>query len=234
MSKSIGCIISCYNEEHNIIKLVTNIVELNLDKKINFVLVNNASTDETKKIFKELENKYKDIKFVTNNIDKGWGYGIKFGLKFINTDIVGWTHSDLQYEMKDLSKVLDIINNENLDRNKNFLIKGNRVKRKFFDKFVSFMMQLLCSLILKKNLKEINAQPVFINSEQLKKFNLPDGLEMDLYVYYKCIKNNSKIIRMEVIQHERNYGTSSWNSNFLSKIQLAFKFLKHAIDIKNG
>lgn len=234
MSKSIGCIISCYNEENNIIKLVDNIVELNLNNKINFVLVNNASTDNTKKIFRELESKYTDIKFVTNNIDKGWGYGIKFGLQFINTNIVGWTHSDLQYEMKDLTKVLDIINNESFEEDKNFLIKGSRVNRKFFDKFVSFMMQILCSIILKKNLKEINAQPVFMNNEQLKNYNLPDGLEMDLYVYYKCIKNNSNIVRLNVIQHERNFGTSSWNNSLISKIQLSLKFLKHAIKIRNG
>lgn len=234
MNRSIGCVISCYNEEDNIFKLVTNIVELNLNQKINFVLVNNASTDNTSKIFKNLENKYENIKFVTNNIDKGWGYGIKVGLQFVNTDIVGWTHSDLQYEMKDLLKVLDIINRENLDENKNFLIKGNRVKRKFLNKLVSFMMQFICSLILKINLKEITAQPVFINSKQLNKLFLPDGLEMDLYVYYNCVKNNSKIIRFDVIQHDRNFGTSSWNSNFSSKILLAYKFLKHSVDIKNG
>ncbi len=234
MSKNIGCIISCYNEENNIVKLVDNIIELNLNKKIDFVLVNNASTDNTKKIFDELGSKYSDIKFVTNSSDRGWGYGIRFGLQFINTNIVGWTHSDLQYEMKDLLKVLDIINNENFEKDKNFLIKGSRIKRKFFDKFVSFMMQLLCSFILKKNLNEINAQPVFMNNEQLKNFDLPDGLEMDLYVYYKCIKNNSKIIRLDVVQHERNFGTSSWNNNLISKIQLSLKFLKHAIKIKNG
>lgn len=234
MNKTIGCVISCYNEEHSIIKIVNSIVKLNLNKKINFVLVNNASTDNTKNKFKELDGKHDNIQFVTNNLNYGWGYGIKFGLQFLNTNIVGWTHGDLQYEMKDLLKVLDIIDKEHLDKDKNFLIKGKRVKRKFFDKLVSFMMQLLCSLILRKSLKEINAQPVFINYQQLKEFILPDGLEMDLYIYYKSIKNNSKIIRFDVIQHERNYGLSSWNSNFLSKFQLAYKFLRHAVNIKNG
>ena len=136
--------------------------------------------------------------------------------------------------MGDLLKVLDIIYKENLTKDKNFLIKGSRIKRNFFDKFFSYMMQLFCSIILKKNLSEINAQPVFINCDQLKKLNLPDGLEMDLYVYFKSIINNSEIKRLNVVQHKRNFGKSSWNNNLSSKIHLSIKFLKHAIKIKNG
>ena len=234
MSKNLGCVISCYNEEKNITKLISDIVNQNLNKEIKFVIVNNASTDNTNKIFKKLKNLNKNIRFVTNEIDKGWGYGIKFGLNYIKADIVGWTHSDLQYEIKDLVKVLNIIRDQGLTRSTNFLIKGHRIKRNYIDKFFSFMMQIICSLILKKKLKDINAQPVFINYDQLKKIKLPNGLEMDLDIYFKSLKNNSEIIRFDVIQHKRSFGKSSWNNSLYSKLKLSIKFLKHALKIKNG
>ena len=234
MNKNLGCVISCYNEEKNISKLISDIVKQNLNRKISFVIVNNASTDNTNKIFKELKNQHKNIRFVTNDINKGWGYGIKFGLKYIKTDIIGWTHSDLQYEIKDLTKVLNIIHDHRLTGSTNFLIKGNRIKRNYIDKFFSFIMQIICSLILKKKLRDINAQPVFINCDQLKNLKLPNGLEMDLDVYFKSIKNNSKIIRFDVIQHKRVLGKSSWNNSLYSKLKISIKFLKHAVKIKNG
>ena len=96
------------------------------------------------------------------------------------------------------------------------------------------MMQIICSLILSKNLTEINAQPVFINYKQLQNMKLPDGLEMDLYTYYTSIINKSKIYRINVTQNERSYGSSSWNNNIFSKIKLSYKFLTYVIKLKNG
>ncbi len=231
----IACIISCYNEEKNIPVLIDEILKYDLNKQIFFVLVDNASTDLTSQIFEKNKNKYEGIKFVINKIDKGWGYGIKYGLKYTNSDIIGWTHSDLQYDIKDLVKVLDIIkkNIHNL-HNENFLIKGRRKSRKIFEKFFSLMMQFICSIILKKKFTEINAQPVFLNTKQLDNLNLPDGLEMDLYLYYNCILNNSKIFRFDVTQDKRFHGTSSWNNSIFSKVKLSLRFLKHAIKIRNG
>tara|TARA_B110000037_G_C16999265_1_gene456442 strand:+ start:208 stop:909 length:702 start_codon:yes stop_codon:yes gene_type:complete len=231
----IACIISCYNEEKNIPEVVKQIIENKLNERIHFVLVNNASTDNSSLLFKKYSGKYKNIQFIINDKDIGWGFGIKFGLNRIKADIVGWTHSDLQYHAKDLLNVLDIIdqNKEKITTN-NFLIKGQRINRKPIEKIFSTMMQIICSLILAKNLTEINAQPVFINYKQLQNMTLPDGLEMDLYTYYTSIINKSKIYRINVTQNERSYGSSSWNNNIFSKIKLSYKFLTYVIKLKNG
>lgn len=237
MKKKIACVISCYNERENIPAVVNQILDNKLNERIHFVLVDNASSDNSNLLFKEYENKHNNIDFLINNNDIGWGYGIKFGLQKINADIVGWTHSDLQYELKDLVKVLDLIDtNENNFIDNNFLIKGQRNSRRFLDNFFSIMMQILCSLILNQKLSEINAQPVFINYSQLKYMDLPNGLEMDLYIYYTSLMNKSKIHRINVLQNKRSFGSSSWNNNIFSKIKLSYKFLKFAmkLKIKNG
>ena len=94
-------------------------------------------------------------------------------------------------------------------------------------------MQSLCSLILNQKFSEINAQPVFINYSQLKHMDLPNGLEMDLYIYYMSLMNKSKIYRINVLQNKRSFGTSSWNNNIFSKIKLSYKFLKYTIKLRN-
>ena len=233
MKKKIACVISCYNERENIPTVIKQILKNKLNKRIHFVLVDNASKDKSNLLFKEYENKHNNIDFLINDNDIGWGYGIKFGLQKVSADIVGWTHSDLQYELKDLIKVLDLIdkNEENFTDN-NFLIKGKRNNRRFLDKFFSTMMQILCSLIVNKRISEINAQPVFINYSQLKHMDLPNGLEMDLYIYYMSLMNKSEIYRINVLQNKRSFGSSSWNNNLFSKIKLSYNFLKYAIKLK--
>ena len=75
-------------------------------------------------------------------------------------------------------------------------------------------MEILFSIILRHKLHEITSQPVFIKFNQLSKLELPDGLEMDLYLYYMCIKDNCKIFRLNTTQNERKHGSSSWKKNF--------------------
>ena len=237
MKKKIACIISSYNEKENIPIVLKQILENKLNERIHFVIVDNASSDNSNLLFKAYENKYNNIDFLINDNDIGWGYGIKFGLQKVSADIVGWTHSDLQYQLKDLVKVLNLIDiNEKNFTNNNFLIKGQRNSKKILDNFFSIMMQSLCSLILNQKFSEINAQPVFINYSQLKHMDLPNGLEMDLYIYYMSLMNKSKIYRINVLQNKRSFGTSSWNNNIFSKIKLSYKFLKYAmkLKIKNG
>ena len=54
MIYKVSCIISCYNEEENIPKLLNDIKELKLTEKIKFIIVNNGSLDNSKKIIKKI------------------------------------------------------------------------------------------------------------------------------------------------------------------------------------
>ena len=46
-NKIISCVISCYNEEENILALLNQIKSYDLEKKIEFIIVNNGSTDNS-------------------------------------------------------------------------------------------------------------------------------------------------------------------------------------------
>ena len=44
---------------------------------------------------------------------------------------------------------------------------------------------------IKKKLYEINAQPVFLNVNQVKSWKkIPDGLELDMFAYYNVLRIN--------------------------------------------
>ena len=234
MDINISCILSCHNEYENIPILINQIVKNELNKKIKFILVENGSNDGSRNLFLDLNNKYKNIKFVINENDLGWGNGIKYGLKYVNTEIVGWMHSDLEHDINILSKVLEVIEINNLSKLDAFLIKGRRVNRPFRKKILSLSMEVLFTIILKNKLNEITSQPVFVKFKQLDNLNLPDGLEMDLYLYYMCLENNYKIFRINTAQNKRIHGNSSWKKSIFSIISFSLKLIKYALKLKYG
>ena len=158
--------------------------------------------------------------------DLGWGNGVSEGLKYAKCKFVGWIHGDLQYDMKILFQVIEILEKPQ-NQNQNVLIKGRRAKRKFSEDFFTLTMGILASILLRKILFDINAQPSFFSREVLKKFkNTPKDLMLDLYLYNLICKTKERnIIRIPVVQKDREKGQSSWNKNFASKFLLSYRML---------
>ena len=230
--KIISCVISCYNEEENILALLNQIKSNELEKRIEFIIVNNGSTDSSWNIILQNKKSFPEIKFINVKEDLGWGNGVTEGLKHANCKFIGWIHGDLQYDMKILFQVMDVLENSE-NQNHNVLIKGRRAKRKLSEDFFTVTMSIIASILLRKVFIDINAQPSFFSREVLKNFyNVPKDLMLDLYVYNSISKmKDKKIIRIPVIQKEREKGQSSWNKNFSSKFLLSYKMLKGIIKL---
>ena len=165
-AKLISCVISCYNEQENISILLDQIKSNNLGKNFEFIIVNNGSTDNSWQIICEKKNNFPEIKFINLDKDLGWGNGITEGLKLTSCEYVGWTHGDLQYDLKILLQVQKVLKDPN-NRVDNILIKGRRKNRKLTDGIFTFMMSIIASILLGKILHDINAQPNFFSRKIL-------------------------------------------------------------------
>ena len=223
-SKKISCVISCHNEEKNILLLTDQIKKNNLEKNYEIIIVNNGSTDSSWSVISKIKNEFPHIRFINIEKNLGWGNGITEGLKYATCEYVGWTHGDLQYNLNSLLKVEELLNDKN-NRHDNILIKGRREKRKFSDAIFTFLMSIIASVLTGKIMYDINAQPNFFSKNLLKEFeNTPKDLMLDIYLYYKILKKkNNQIIRIQVSQEERIFGSSSWNQNFISKFLMGIK-----------
>ena len=98
MSINFSLVLPCYNEEENIPLLYKEFSEIPLDQyRAELILVNNGSTDGTKK---EIENVIKnnnknniDVKILDLKENQGYGGGIAEGLKIAKGDYIGkYTH----------------------------------------------------------------------------------------------------------------------------------------------
>ena len=102
-------VIPFYNEEKNIPFVIKSLNRvLKKTREVEFIIVNNGSTDKSDNIFtKVLKNKKKKhFRYFKIKKNIGYGHGIKFGLNKSKGDYLAWTHADLQTDPIDILKVM--------------------------------------------------------------------------------------------------------------------------------
>ncbi len=218
MLYQLAIIVPCYNEAQNlplIINAFTNIVQAN--NKVQVILVNNGSTDNTIEIIKNI-NLHSNIQWLQVPVNKGYGNGIVQGLLQANAAVLSFTHADMQTNPNDVIRAFELYQHNNND---NLLVKGKRINRNKLDALFSWFMQLYTNYTLKTNLSDINAQPkVFSHSFFNKiKDNAPHDFSFDLYFLYFASKmGNIKTIDVSFLQ--RKFGEAKGGGSFRGKIKL--------------
>lgn len=218
--KKLSIVIPCYNEEKNIPELMKRINNLKSYSTLIFIIVNNGSTDNTSY---ELScyGSYKNIKVVDVPENKGYGYGIIAGLKAADTDFIGWTHADLQTDPKDVILAIDLIT-----KHEEVFVKGKRYGRPILDTFFTIGMSFFETILLKKGLWDINAQPTIFPKKFFDDWEDPPyDFSLDLFAYYFAKNKGLSIHRIPVLFSNRLHGVSHWNFSLISK----FKFIKRTI-----
>ncbi len=101
---TLSIIIPIFNEEKTILDILKKVEEVDLgDLKKEIVLVDDGSTDGTKDILKNLEDKYKIIYQPKN---QGKGAALRTGFKHVTGDIILIQDADLEYDPKNYINLL--------------------------------------------------------------------------------------------------------------------------------
>ena len=89
-------IICARNEEKNIVHCLTSIIKQDYDaKKINLILINDASTDNTVKHAEFILSKAKiNYKIISNAQQKGKKQSITYAMQFVNTELIVMRDAD--------------------------------------------------------------------------------------------------------------------------------------------
>ena len=231
--KDISIIIPSYNELKNLTILLNKINNILIkNDNIEIIIVDNGSTDGTKKYLKSKKKFFSKIKFITIKKNIGYGHGIKQGLKFASGKIISWTHADLQIDIND---VVNFFKNNYLKlKEQKMIIKGRRTNRSTFNIFFTEGMSFIVSLFLNVKIKDINGQPkMFSNFFTNKILTLaPNDFTIDLFLLLLAKKNNFKIRELPLKFNKRLNDKAKGGGTIMGKIKLTMATLKYIFLLK--
>jgi len=101
----LSIVIPCFNEEKTISKVIDKILKLSeIDKEI--IIINDGSTDNTRKILDDLKNRSQIISIHNHDKNEGKGAALKTGFGKSNGDIILVQDADLEYDPNDYHKLI--------------------------------------------------------------------------------------------------------------------------------
>ena len=221
---SFSIVIPCYNESASLpelIKLAKDIVDKSGGE---FIFVNNGSSDNSQAILNSAVSQ--GINYINLDSNRGYGGGILAGLNLAKSEIVGWTHADLQTPLNDI-----LIASELCITNRVF-VKGIRRNRNLMQRLFSAGMGWFETFLFRTKLKEINAQPTLFHKDLMFNWNPPLDFSLDLYAYLTAKKMGFVVKRLNVQFVKREYGVSNWNTNWKSRYRFIIKTMKYSIQLK--
>jgi len=222
----LSLVIPCYNEEKNIGKEATELVNELTSSNIDFelILVDNGSYDDTARILNDLAKRCPQIKVVTVKKNEGYGWGIINGLKNCNGSYVGFLCADGQISPKDVIKVFKKLKSEDLD-----LCKVRRIKRYdgLYRLFLSKSYNFLFKFFFPVPTNDVNGTPKIMKYNCYNKLNISSkDWFIDTEIMIKAKIFGFKIGEVPVEFKKREKGKSN------IKFTIVFEFIRNLIRYK--
>jgi cellulose synthase/poly-beta-1,6-N-acetylglucosamine synthase-like glycosyltransferase len=103
---SVSVLIPAYNEEKNIERVVKSILRVDYPKgKLEVIVINDASTDRTRKIAEKLTRNEK-VRLLNNRVNRGKAYSLNRGLKLARHELIACIDADSVVERDILKKMV--------------------------------------------------------------------------------------------------------------------------------
>ena len=113
-----------YNDENTIKPLVMNAIETakQLTDDYEIIVVDDCSPDRSGEIADELANRYKEVRVIHHQKNRGYGGALKSGIYNASKDLIFYTDGDAQYDVKELTRLFPYINQVDI-------VNGYKIKR---------------------------------------------------------------------------------------------------------
>lgn len=214
----LSVVLPCYNEQKGLASILERFREVGADRPFELVLVDNGSTDDTRQVLAELLPAYPFARSVEIRTNRGYGDGIFTGLKAARGEVLAWSHADLQTDPADVFRAWDVYGRA--AEPYRLLVKGRRHGRRLGEWAISRGMEMVACVLLRRCLREINAQPKLFHRGLMEHVEHPSiDFNFDVYVLYQAKRHGWRIESIEVEFPPRRHGESHWAATWRSKLR---------------
>ncbi len=227
----LSLVIPCYNESRNLPLLVARLRERFTREDVEVILVDNGSTDDSPARLRELLADAPRVRSVRVDVNQGYGFGILSGLRAARGEWLGWTHADLQTDPADALAALELF--ERSPDPKRLFVKGRRHGRPAGDVLFTVGMSVFETLLLRRGLWDINAQPTVFPRAFFESWREPpQDFALDLFAYYQALAAGLRVARVPVRFGERAHGVSHWNVNWRAKARFIRRTMQYSLRLR--
>jgi len=207
----LSVIVPAYNEEKTIIKMLEKLFMVKFEEKIDLevLVVNDGSKDNTLKLLTKFAETNKNIKVLNNPVNIGKSRTVKRGILESKGNFIVIQDADLEYDPKDINKLLQTCLKQNLN-----FVYGNRfggsnklIYKSFYigNKGVTFISNIFTFPRFGKYIPDMEVCYKLINGEIARQIakrltaTSNFGFEPEITAKLSRYKINGKHLKFEVL-----------------------------------
>lgn len=198
-----------YNDAKSIGKLVTDALEIlpELTDDFEVIVINDGSRDETAEVLRELETKHQNLRIIQHETNQGYGGALQSGFRAAAKDLIFYTDGDAQYDVRELPKLLALLDEKTDVVNGYKIERGDKLKRKVAGGFYNRLARILFSLPI----RDVDCDFRLIRREVLGKINLSSTSgSICVELVYKLKRVGASFQEIGVNHYERPFGQSQF------------------------
>ena len=225
-------IIPCYNEESTVKKIVS-LVKINISKNDEIIIVDDASTDNTRNLIEELSHGNENLSPVFHKINQGKGASIRSGIQIAKGDIVIIQDADMEYDPADYKKLIKPIIDGRAD-----VVYGSRFKSGdaarvlyYWHRMGNYLLTWLSNMFTNLNLTDMETCYKVFRKEILDQFTIEEnrfGMEPEITAKIARIRPRIKIFEVGISYYGRTYEEGK-KITWLDGVRAIYAIIKYNI-----
>jgi glycosyltransferase involved in cell wall biosynthesis len=206
-SWSIAACFPAYNEAENLAAVVRVADETlrGVTDTYEIIVVDDGSTDRTPEVLAALSAECPALRSIRHPQNRGYGAAVLTGLRAARKDLVFFCDADNQFDIRDLLKLLAVIDEADL-------VTGYRGTRRdpAHRRLNAFLWNALVRLAFGVKVRDLNCAFKLVRRSTLERAGLHEmvstGAAINAELLARLGKVNARIREVEVSHHPRRYG----------------------------
>ena len=205
----ISILIPSFNEAKFIEQCIDNIHKYsNITNEKEIIVVDDCSTDGTRKIIEKLYNEKKINDFIFKETNEGKGAAIREGLNKVNGELVLIQDADLEYSPRDYEKLISpfIYSNADVVYGSRYISTESKRVLLFWHGLANRILTLLCNMVTNLYLSDMETGYKLFKTKHIKNIKIEEnrfGFEPEITI--KLAKKKLKFYEVGISYNGRSY-----------------------------